>query len=349
MTRRFHTPTVRVNGKTQRAFRADLLRWYRRNRRQLPWRATRDPYAIWVSEIMLQQTRVETVIPYYDRWLRTFPSITLLARAPYSRVLKLWEGLGYYTRAKNLHRAAKLMTGRPLPSTVDEWHQLPGIGRYTAGAIASIAFDQRAPLVDGNVARVFARVFGLTGDVKLPATQKQLWSVAERLLPEKNCGDFNQALMELGALVCLPANPLCETCPLHHVCQALKTGAQNRLPVRGGNRPTVDVVEDTALMRRGDRILLSQRPATGLLANLWELPAFNHTAGALLATVRHTITHRRITLRVFESRPARRVTGPRLRWVTRREARQLALPAAHRRALEIIFSAQEQNRHVRHA
>src|SRR5271167_1024821 len=205
MGTRFHTPAVRVNNGVRRAFHRDLLRWYRHHHRQLPWRATRDPYRIWVSEIMLQQTRVETVRPYYARWLRAFPTIQALARASDDRVLKLWEGLGYYSRARNLHRAAQTIVREhdgKVSRTVEGLRELPGIGRYTAGAIASIAFDQRTPLVDGNVARVFARIFAIRANVKSPRTLQSLWNLAGDLLPDTNAGEFNQALMELGALVC---------------------------------------------------------------------------------------------------------------------------------------------------
>jgi A/G-specific adenine glycosylase len=302
------------------AFHHDLLRWYRRHRRDLPWRRTHDPYKIWVSEIMLQQTRVEVVCDYYRRWLRAFPTIQSLARAPYSRVLKLWEGLGYYSRAKNLHRAAKLTGGR-VPDSVEELLKLPGIGRYTAGAIASIAFGERAPLVDGNVARVLARVFGLTGNGKL-------WTLAEELLPEKNCGDFNQALMELGALVCVPANPRCDVCPLRPVCAT----RGDALPVRKRRR-TRHVTQDVLFIRRNGAVLLRQRPASGLLAGMWELPAGR--SDRHLLTVRHTITDQQITLRVFAGT---RGAG---RWFSSRELKRVVMPAAQRRALAQVFSAQQ--------
>src|SRR5579859_1044270 len=233
MATRFHTPAVRVNPRVRQAFHRNLLRWYRRHHRKLPWRATPDPYRIWVSEIMLQQTRVETVRPYYARWLRAFPTVQALARAEEDRVLKLWEGLGYYSRARNLHRAAKLVVGRArppgapkpgtkrtarpaVPTTAAKLLELPGIGRYTAGAIASIAFNERVPLVDGNVARVFARIFAIRANIKSPRTLQSLWDLAGNLLPDTNPGDFNQALMELGALVCTPTNPRCDTCPMRH-------------------------------------------------------------------------------------------------------------------------------------
>lgn len=324
MATRFHTRRARVNVKTLRAFHRNLLRWYRRHRRDLPWRRTRDPYRIWVSEIMLQQTRVEVVREYYRRWLRAFPTIESLARAPYSRVLKMWEGLGYYSRAKNLHCAAKQVrtAGTAVPTTAAELMTLPGIGRYTAGAIASIAFGERAPVVDGNVARVFARVFGKAGNE---------WEIAEALLPEKNCGDFNQALMELGALVCLPAKPRCEQCPLRMVCAT----RGDALPVRKRRR-TRRVTQDVLFVRRNGAILLRQRPRTGLLAGMWELPAGKSSRHLL--TVRHTITNRRITLRVFAGESS---DG---RWFSRRQLRRIAMPAAQRRALERIVSAEQQDR-----
>lgn len=324
MATRFHNGNSRVNAKTRRAFHRDLLRWYRRNRRDLPWRsrkAGRDPYRIWVSEIMLQQTRVEVVRDYYRRWLRAFPTIESLARAPYSRVLKLWEGLGYYTRANNLHRAAKRLrtAGRAVPTGAEELRKLPGIGRYTAGAIASIAFGERVPVVDGNVARVFARVFGV---------EDKHWAIAEQLLPTENCGDFNQALMELGALVCLPAKPRCEQCPLRTACAT----RGDSFPVRKPRRMR-RVTQDVLFVRRNGAILLRQRPRTGLLAGMWELPAGK--SSRLLLTLRHTITNHRITLRVFAGEAA----GG--RWFSRRQLGRIAMPAAQRRALEQIISAQE--------
>ncbi len=269
---------------------------------------------------MLQQTRVETVIPYYDRWMRAFPTVESLARAPFRRVLKLWEGLGYYTRARNLHRAAKIVS----QSGFSELRRLPGVGRYTAGAIASIAFGERAALVDGNVARVFARVFDIRANVKLPATQRQLWTLAEMLLPARECGEFNQALMELGALVCLPANPRCAVCPLRRVCVAPTDALLNR----GAKQRTKTVTHDVILARRAGKVLLRRRPATGLLAGMWELPPLDGRRGRLVLTLRHTITDKRITLRAWQCRL--RGTPRGCRWVS---PRSLAMPAAHRRAL----------------
>lgn len=295
---------------------------------------------------MLQQTRVEVVRNYYERWRRAFPTTESLAKAPYSRVLKLWEGLGYYTRAKNLHRAAMILVrqhGGKVPQTAEQLQRFPGVGRYTAGAIASIAFGQRVPLVDGNVARVFARVFNMRGDVTKPATQKWLWTVAEDILPGNDPGTFNQALMELGALVCTPVNPRCAICPMACVCIARAKGNQDELPNRGGKQAHKLVVQDVGLVRRDGRILLQRRPSKGLLAGMWELPPLDRKQARPrqpVLVLRHTITNRRITLRIFTCRTRPRVdSNGKLRWVSPRSLKQLTLPAAHRRALERILSA----------
>jgi len=294
---------------------------------------------------MLQQTRVETVRPYYARWLRTFPTVQSLARATDDHVLKLWEGLGYYSRARNLHRAAQTVVGEhggQLPGTADALRALPGIGRYTAGAIASIAFGQRVPLVDGNVARVFARIFAIRDSVKSPRTLRSLWKLAEDLLPGTGAGEFNQALMELGALVCTPTNPRCDACPMRRVCAAKAHRLVQRLPNRGDQRRTVHVVARAAFVRRGSRILLRRRSQRGPLANFWGLPSADprrFRVGGRIHELRHAITHRRILLQVHECVPV--TTFPsngRWRWVTRRDLNALALPAAHRRAIEYVWA-----------
>jgi A/G-specific adenine glycosylase len=201
--------------------RAALLHWFAASARDLPWRRTKDPYAIWISEIMLQQTRVPTAVPYYERFLHRFPTVEQLARARLDTVIKLWEGLGYYSRARNLHQAAQEIVARfggHLPASREELLTLPGIGRYTAGAIASIAFGRREPLVDGNVTRVLCRIFRLKGSPKEVTLQKRIWAIAEKLVPEGHAGQFNQALMELGSEVCLPRRPRCDDCPVNRLC-----------------------------------------------------------------------------------------------------------------------------------
>ena len=339
---------MRVNTGVRRAFHRDLVLWYRRHHRKLPWRASHDPYRIWVSEIMLQQTRVETVRPYYARWLRAFPTIQALARASDDRVLKLWEGLGYYSRARNLHRAAQAIVREHnghLPRTAEGLLNLPGIGRYTAGAIASIAFGERVPLVDGNVARVFARIFAIRANVKSLRTLQSLWRLAEDLLPDVEPGDFNQALMELGALVCTPANPQCDTCPMRQVCAARARGLVELLPNRGDKPRIVHLVAKTAFVKRGNRILLKRRPRRGLLANFWELPSADtrhFRVERRIHELRHTITHRRIVFQVFACVPITKFrSNGEWRWASRAQLKALALPAAHRRALESILSTKK--------
>jgi A/G-specific adenine glycosylase len=345
MATRFHTPAVRVNNGVREAFHRDLMRWYRRHHRKLPWRDSRDPYAIWVSEIMLQQTRVETVRPYYARWLQAFPTIQALARASDDRVLKLWEGLGYYSRARNLHRAAQAVVREhagQLPRTAEGLLALPGIGRYTAGAIASIAFGERVPLVDGNVARVFARIFAIRANVKSPRTLQSLWNLAKHLLPDANPGDFNQALMELGALLCTPVAPQCEICPMRRVCVARARGLVDQLPNRGEKPRTVHIVAKAAFVTSGGRILLKRRPRQGLLANFWELPpadAQQFRMGHRIHELRHTIMNRRIVFQVYECVPiAKFRSNGEWRWASTAQFKALALPAAHRRAIEGILS-----------
>jgi A/G-specific adenine glycosylase len=348
MATRFHTAAVRVNNGVRRAFHRDLMHWYRRHHRKLPWRDSRDPYHIWVSEIMLQQTRVETVRPYYTRWLKAFPTIHALARASDDRVLKLWEGLGYYSRARNLHRAAQVVVREhdgQLPRTAEGLLSLPGIGRYTAGAIASIAFGECVPLVDGNVARVFARIFAIRANVKSPRSLQLLWTLAEDLMPDSKPGDFNQALMELGALVCTPASPQCDICPMRRVCVARARGLVDQLPNRGEKARIVHLVAKAAFVKNGSRILLKRRPRQGLLANFWELPTADtqhFRVGHRIHKLRHTITHRRIDFYVYKCVPITKFrSNGEWRWVTGAQLKKLALPAAHRRAIESILSAKK--------
>lgn len=249
-----------------------LLDWFRANARPLPWRAEpREPYRVWLSEIMAQQTRVAAVIPYFERWLQRFPTVQALAAALLDDVLKAWEGLGYYSRARNLHRAARRVCdelGGQFPTDVAGLLTLPGVGRYTAGAIASLAFGRNAAVVDGNVRRVFARAFAL------PAAQSKdddLWALAESLLPSGRAGVFNEALMELGATVCVPRNPKCTDCPLRTNCRAHALGAVEKFPERAPRMPTPERIVLTALVRHADgRLLLGQRPHDGLLGGLWE-------------------------------------------------------------------------------
>ncbi|MBP6016555.1 MAG: A/G-specific adenine glycosylase [Candidatus Promineofilum sp.] len=309
-----------------------LLDWWDEGHADLPWRQSKDAYAVWVAEIMLQQTQIATVIPYYERWMARFPTVEALAAAPLGDVLKFWEGLGYYSRARNLHAAAAIVlrdhAGR-LPETVAGLMKLPGIGRYTAGAIASIAYDVPAPILDGNVVRVLSRLYDVAEDVTQPATRRRLWKLAEEMLPPTRPGDFNQALMELGQQICVPQNPRCLICPLRAPCLARQRGTQLERPVRPPRRatPHFDVVaaiiwRDGVPARQGN-FLIAQRPLEGLLGGLWEFPggkvepgetsadalrreireelALEVRPGAFVIEVAHAYTHFRITLRAFHA------------------------------------------------
>jgi A/G-specific adenine glycosylase len=351
-----------------RATRQLLLDWYRANRRDLPWRRLRDPYAVWISEAMLQQTRVETVIPYWERFLARFPDVRSLAAADEDAVLGAWAGLGYYSRARNLHRAAKQLAdqnGGRLPDTAGGLRELPGVGRYTAGAVASIAFDRPEPVVDGNVARVLVRLHGIHEDPKRPAVARLLWQHAEALVRGPSPGDLNQALMELGALVCTPRAPRCGACPLSRRCAAHKAGDAEALPVKS-RRPAPRAVEAVAgLVRRRGRVLAVRRPSQGLLGGLWELPGgelapregpeaglrrvFAERIGLAITRaesrgeVKHAFTHRRLRLHVFRcDTPEGRVRldGPAAhRWLAPSALAELPQATLTRKALALALSS----------
>lgn len=255
--------------------RHELLSWYRENKRDLPWRRTSDPYRIWVSEVMLQQTRVDTVIPYYERFISLFPTVEALANASIDQVIKAWEGLGYYSRARNLHQAAKVVKEKyhgKIPNELHEISKLKGIGSYTAGAILSIAFNKKVPAVDGNVLRVFSRLFALEDDISLSKTKKKMECIADLIIPEEAPGDFNQALMELGALICTPSSPQCLFCPVRPVCRAYLHGMEEELPVKKKQKSPklLDVV--MLILQWENSWVVEKRTDKGLLAGLWGLP-----------------------------------------------------------------------------
>jgi A/G-specific adenine glycosylase len=254
-----------------------VLNWYEANGRQLPWRSSRDPYRIWISEIMLQQTTVAAVVPYFERFLKRFPRLSDLASAPEEDVLRLWEGLGYYSRARNLHRAAIQIVQEHqgiFPNQLDELRALPGIGRYTAGAIASFAFDQPAAIVEANTERLYARLCGIEGDIRKSASQKQLWDFAESIVPQEQPGTFNQALMDVGASICRPTDPLCDSCPVSRYCASFRLGKQHQIPVRG-QRPVITKVSELAVvLQRKKEFLLRRRTEPERWAGLWDFVRF---------------------------------------------------------------------------
>lgn len=252
-----------------------LLAWYETQKRALPWRDHPDPYAVWVSEIMLQQTRVDTVIPYFEKWMQLFPSVEALAAASERDVLNAWEGLGYYSRARNLHKAARVVADKfngELPRDLEDLRSLPGIGRYTVGAIASMAFGMDEATLDGNLRRVFSRLFDVEEFADSPAGEKILWQLAAKNLPKGRAGDYNQALMDLGAAICLPKNPRCLLCPLMKLCKARENGTQELRPVLNPKKSVPAYVHAAAVIVERGRVLLSQRPAQGLLGGMWEFP-----------------------------------------------------------------------------
>jgi A/G-specific adenine glycosylase len=301
-----------------------LLHWYRLHGRKLPWRGHPDPYAVWVSEIMLQQTRVEAVIPYFERWMKRFPTVQVLAKVSEQDVLHSWEGLGYYSRARNLHKAAGIVArefGGELPRSIVALRRLPGIGRYTAGAIASMAFGLDEPTLDGNLRRVFARLFNVEVPADSTEGEKILWSIAAENLPKGRAGDFNQALMDLGATICLPQKPLCPDCPLREACQAQKMGVQEARPVLKAKLKVPSVVQAAVVILGRGRVLLAKRPSEGLLGGMWEFPngrvdgdparglyktlktgySLRVRAGEPLGTLQHAYTHFRVTVHVFSA------------------------------------------------
>ena len=314
-----------------RHFRVRLRRWFRRHGRDLPWRRTRDPYAIMVSEFMLQQTQVATVIPYYERWLARFPSFRVLARASEADVLHAWQGLGYYARARNLHAAARLIAknfGGRVPADVTLVRQLPGVGRYTAGAIASFAFDLPEPVIDTNIARTLARLTNCKLPLDASAGRDHLCKVAQALLPKRGSRQFNSALMDLGALVCLARNPRCGVCPVRLHCHADNPGA---VPTKRARPAVVRLTESHGLIRQGKNVLLEQSHSRW--RGMWTLPHLpTPPKGAPLLRLEFPFTYHRITLAVF-SAPRPPMPKDHQRWFAYRALADIPLPAPHRRAL----------------
>lgn len=349
---------------TNDQLRKSLLAWYDQQGRDLPWRRQSDAYAIWVAEIMLQQTQVKTVIPYYERWLAQFPSVEALAAADLQQVLKAWEGLGYYARARNLHKAAKQIVTQHngvFPDTLDEVLALPGIGRTTAGGILSAAYNQPVSILDGNVKRVLARLTALPVP-PTRATQK-LWQLSDRLLDRDRPRDFNQALMDLGATLCTPKNPSCLLCPWRKFCQAFQQNLQAEIPMRDRSSPLPHKQIGVAVIWNDQgQILIDRRPAEGLLGGLWEFPGgkiepdetvaecicreikeeldIEVAVGEHLITIEHAYTHFRVTLNVYHccylSGDPKPLACDEIRWVTPQEIGQFPFPKANIKIIEVL-------------
>ncbi|MCY3762472.1 MAG: A/G-specific adenine glycosylase [Gemmatimonadetes bacterium] len=354
--------------------RARLLAWYGLNKRQLPWRDVGDPYQVWVSEIMLQQTRVEQMRGYFERFVAAFPTLEALAESPEEAVLKAWEGLGYYARARNLQAAAKKVVAEldgQLPRTPEQLGELPGIGPYTAAAVSSIAFDGDHPVLDGNVTRVLCRLLLVEEDPRRSAVKTRLIAAGERLLARGRAGDFNQALMELGARVCTPSRPRCGDCPLAEFCAARRELDDPAcLPVKKGRKKRPHYEVTAGLIWKGGRLLIARRPAGGMLGGLWEFPGgkrekgescadclrreireeldFDIEVGDHLVSVDHGYSHFTITLHAFEARWAggepRAVGCDDWKWVGPEQLGDYPMPRADRRVLERLGGSPEQGR-----
>ena len=351
-----------------RNFSRDLLHWYATNARQLPWRETTNPYAIWVSEIMLQQTQVKTVIPYFKRWMDRFPTVQTLAKSPLDDILKLWEGLGYYSRARNLYKAAGEIVDRLngiIPQTYQGLLELPGIGGYTAGAICSIAYNQDIPVVDANVKRVFARILDMEEPVEQTASVRKIREMASSLIPSGQAGHFNQSLMELGALVCTPKSPNCKACPVTPHCLAKQRQTVDSRPVLPPRKKTLALEVSAGVLIRDGRILVQKRLPKGLMAGLWEFPGgklqpgespeqalvrefaeeldIDIECGKKITVIQHAYTRFRVRLHTFwctMKNPAQKPAlnaAEEIRWVVPQELDVLAFPSADRRLIQILM------------
>jgi A/G-specific adenine glycosylase len=364
-----------LDSQWKQNFRRRLLAWYARHQRDLPWRRSADPYRVWLSEVMLQQTQVETVKPYFARFVRAFPTVEKLAAAEESEVLRLWEGLGYYRRARSLHAAAKRIVsefGGQFPHDVKALQTLPGIGRYTAGAIASIAFNERVPILEANTVRLLARLMAYRDDPTKTAGQALLWATAEELLPQKRTSMFNQALMELGALVCVPGKPDCERCPVTAHCGAFRAGLQNELPCPTRKQQFLAVREAAVVIRKNGRVLLRQCQPNERWAGLWDFVRFEIAGetqlavhhelqaktrdltglvielGPLVATIKHGVTRYRITLECYTARHvAGRINSRQthLRWVRPGELGDYPLSTTGRKLANKICQTAVQTHH----
>jgi A/G-specific adenine glycosylase len=350
---------IHINHKMK--IQTNLLRWFEKNGRALPWRKTLDPYAIWVSEIMLQQTQVATVIPYYHKFLKSFPTVGHLAKADLSKVLKIWEGLGYYSRARNLHLASRIVLSHfrgGIPDNLKDLLTLPGIGKYTAGAILSIAYNKEAPILDGNVKRVLSRLFALSNNPVRGKTEDLLWQLSESLIPKGFASSFNQALMDLGAMVCTPKDPQCLRCPLDRLCKGKASGEPERYPSRVIRKEIPHIEAVSAVIIKGGKVFLNQRPPKGLLGGLWEFPNWkieekrrlksrlrlrNHIKKEMgmdvevkesFGTFKQAFTHFKLTLTAYHCEAIK--TNKKGKWVPIRNLHLFPMSRIHRRIAEVI-------------
>jgi len=335
-----------------------LLTWYEGCKRDLPWRKDKDPYKIWVSEVMLQQTQVEVVRSYFERWMERFPTLESLAEAQEEEVIQYWQGLGYYSRARNLLQGVREVSasyGGLVPGTKEEVVGLAGVGDYTAGAILSIAYNQKEPAIDGNVLRVFSRLFCIEGEISATLVKRRIKELVEREIPVDHPGDFNQALMDLGATICIPKVPRCVSCPLQSCCCANDKGLQQQLPVKKKKTPPLPVRLVAGVMQEGGFFLLRCRPTKGLLAGMWEFPAveiqagddemavfqktfFHETGqeiewGRLLLQCTHTFSHRKWDISFYHctGSPGLITAGSHIRWVHKRDWEKLSFAGPHRK------------------
>jgi A/G-specific adenine glycosylase len=343
----------------RKTIQKQLLRWFNKNGRDLPWRKTQDPYAIWVSEIMLQQTQVSTVIPYYQKFLKTFPTVRHLAKANLSKVLKVWEGLGYYSRARNLHHAAQIVLSHSrgkVPDNLKDLRTLPGIGRSTAGSILSFAYNKEAPVLDGNVKRVLSRLFTISNNPVKSKTEGLLWQISESLIPKGHSNSFNQALMDLGSTICTPKDPRCPRCPLRHLCQGYLSGKPERYPPRTIKKTIPQITAVSVVIEKDKKVLLNQRPLKGLLGGLWEFPNWrieerrrlrlrNHIKKEMgmnvkvkesIGTFQQTFSHFKLTLHVFHCQPFDGLAKG--KWVPIQNLHLLPMSRIHRKIADVILS-----------
>lgn len=357
-------------------FQNDLLKWFDQNKRPLPWRKHYRPYEVWVSEIMLQQTQVDTALPYFKRWMKTFPTIESLAEATEEKVLKLWQGLGYYSRARNLHASAKLIQKDHkghFPTNYEEILKLKGIGRYTAGAIASIAFNQEKPIVDGNVFRVLSRLYAIQDNIDIPKNREKFWQLAEELIPKGEARYFNQAMMELGALICTTRNPKCSLCPIQKFCKAFQNQNQEGFPVRSERRKTVKVQAGAVLIVRDEKYYVHRRPVGEIMGGLWEFPEWKLSKGKALpekalkaklesflekdlglnnlnlephGKIKRSYTHHQENLHLHKVDLNNQKIRPSLKWpakwVTKKEFKSLPFSSAHAKIVELIQNQEQE-------